>query len=518
MGALPTALVRLSLVLVPLLVAVTVNAWEPTDHRALGDSAYARVSRWAGPGCPTLKGDSSFGQWCAVRAADDMSAARFHERGRTPFEQLRTLSESELRKLMASGELRFRNVVQAYLQFHLEAMHIAADTNRPALAALREALDVEATAQGYLADGFSSGHMLVSRHNFLASLAHRNNVEAHNYHSFVGVYVVNAHGTVWQAFGDGYLADCLPSYRMVLNACETSLRELLLVWYSRTRRESSPEMQVWADSAAGAGSVRDLIDSWLQILDGEEYLSSLKMPSFMLWPMPVSATWSERTSDTNQYGIRTHRNYSQFREDGFHDPDLSDIDLDFLYSVNEVPDWMVPAPLSLETDSPGFLIVEDPDWASVRWRQHRSAAPSYKGFLLSVEGNFFRPGSKNYGLISAGAGYGLWDNLLLLNNISAGVFVIPVPPGWNGYYVVPNFGFGLPVLGWTRLKGVHFSGGMAIGGGEKSHDLGALLAVGVDSRVYWSARINIGVTFRAKYRWLMVDELLHGPTLEVIIQ
>lgn len=509
---------RLAVSLAAVCVAGTAYGWDLPEHRSLGDSVFAGASRWAGPDFPGMIGDSSFGQWCASRAGNDMTAGRFNEPGKTTLEQLRTLSSGDIQGILDSDQYRYDNVAQVYLQYHLKAMHIVSRNNGDGSNELQEALKTEAVAQGYLADALSSGHMLVPTHNVLGRLTRRNNIEAHNFHSFYGVFVINSRGQLWQSFGDGYLMARWPSYRMVLHACETSLKELLLVWFTKNEVVLPPDVQSWAASIADTISVEALVASWLEVIDGDQYLSELRLPSLTLIPMPVSATWSYRTNRLNDHGARIHFHYPQFRESGFHDPDLSDIDREFLYSADGVPEWMIPEPLLLRSQSVDNLIREDPDWASVRWQQHRSAPPSYKGFLLSIGGSFSRMGSKTYGLASGSIGYGLWDDLLLLNNISAGLAIIPVPPDWDGYYAVPNFGFGLPILGWSRLKGVHFCGGMAIGAGQSSGEFGTLLAIGVDSRVFWTSRVNIGVTLRAKYRWLMVDELLHGPSLELILQ
>jgi hypothetical protein len=46
------------------------------------------------------------------------------------------------------------------------------------------------------------------------------------------------------------------------------------------------------------------------------------MPSLLYIPMPVGAAWSVRTDMKDKYGIYIRRNYPQFIENNFHDPDL----------------------------------------------------------------------------------------------------------------------------------------------------------------------------------------------------
>ena len=61
------------------ILTAEVSGFELSEHRLLGDSAYAHVSRVVDNDLPIGFADSSFGEWCAARAQDDMLPARFHE-------------------------------------------------------------------------------------------------------------------------------------------------------------------------------------------------------------------------------------------------------------------------------------------------------------------------------------------------------------------------------------------------------------------------------------------------------
>jgi hypothetical protein len=495
-------------------------AWEYDEHRLLADSAYAVAMRLLGTDIAPGGGAPSsgrFGEWCADGARDDMSPSRFHRPGRTTLDQLGQISAAELGAFIDSHFFKNRNVIVSYLQYHVAALH-AACLDVPEGQALRRALMLEAEAQGYLADAFSSGHMLVPIHSPLSQLTPRNNLEAHKSYSHQGVYVINARGQVWQAFGDGMLFGYLPSYRAVLNACETSLKEIVLTWYHACKKDLPPALQNWADSVRGGTAVSDMVAAWLDICNGKEYLEKVRMPSLMLLPMPVPASWSIRTDEKDQHGVREHFHYPQLREDGFHDPDLSDIDRAFLYPRSSVPDWMIPRELLEESADPKSLIRDDPDWASVRWVQQRSMPPSFHRLLVRPGMAVAFSSEKTRAVATMGLDYGLCDDLLLLKNVSMGLSVMPSPPREGGPYIIPAVGVGLPIWSWTRLKAVHLGAGPAMGLAESRVDFGAMLGVGFDSHVLNPHLGNFGITIRAEYRWLIVDRFVHGPVLEMILQ
>ena len=492
-------------------------AWEYDEHRLLADSAYAAVFRLPGADVVSVTGSGSFGEWCADGARDDMSPDRFHRRGFTTLDQLGQISAAELRATIDSQCFTGRNAIASYLQYHLAALH-AACLEIPEDQALLKALMIETRAQGYLADAFSSGHMLVPIHGLFSELTGRNHKETHKYHSHRGVFVINARGRIWQAFGDGMLFGCLPSYRAVLNACETSLKEIVLTWYHACKKDFPPALQSWADSVRGGATVQDMVAAWLNIHDGDEYLEMFRMPSLMLLPMPVAACWSIRIDEKDEHGVRRHLNYPQLREDGFHDPDLSDIDRAFLYPRSSVPVWMIPEELHAGSADPKTLIRDDPDWASVRWVQKRSVQPSFRGLLIRSGLAIINSQDNTYAKATGGLDYGLCDDLILLNNISVGLSIMPSPDDEDGPYIIPGIGAGLPIPSWTHLRAIHLGAGPAVGLAESQADIGAMLDVGFDTPVLNPGLGNFGITFRAEYRWLIVDRPSHGPVLEIILQ
>jgi len=528
-------------ILVALLMMQNAFAWDQEEHRVLADSVYATVMEQCTSEADdtayylgshtnsvrtrkTILGEPWFGNLVAHQAADDFAPYRFHERGETILEQLKRFSAIGYNRSTSVDTVVApdQNVVTAYLQRHLRALHyarIVADSRNGPSGWLESVLRIEAQAQGFLADAFAAGHILSYNDGFLAPLQKRNRIEAHNYHRDRGVYVINGRGDVWQTFGDGLLHWYAPTYRTVFEACATSLKEVLVVSYVSAGIRLPRELSTWLHTVAPGKTHGEVVASWLANHTGQEHYEEVRLPSLMLLPMPVTASWSHRTSEVDGHGIRQRHHYPQLREIGFHDPDLSGIDLEFLYSKSSVPDWMVPAPLrSASSASAHELIRSNPDWASVRWIQQRFAPPSYKGLLVQL-GSQLTIGSddtRSGGTVALG--YGLWDDLLLVKNVSVSVTFMPSFHEPNHRLLVISGGGGIDLPGEGLLKVLRFDGGPAIGLGEDFNDFGTRLVLGFDTRVFPIKFTNAGITFRVMYQWFNLDQSLSGPALELIWQ
>jgi len=518
-----------------------VCAWECEEHRLLGDSVYYSVLRqWAEFQKDSsftdgsvmfrhkLRKDKTFGQLCADFARDDYSFNRFHEYGKTILEQLQLLSADEISKTLSidADQLAFpptlsgKNVIGTYLFFHLAALHLAekAAAAGDRSSVLNEALIVETVAQGYLADAFSSGHILTPVSDFLAFMHPRNTKESHNYHRNNSVYVINSRGDAWQTFGDKIMHWYMPSYRAVFEACRYSLTELLFVYYQSGSYKMPDSLKNWLDKISPGVPRDELISNWLSINDGVVYYNDFQMPTLMLLPLPVSATWSFRTQEENVHGIRRHHHYPQFKEAGLHDPDLTEIDANFLYSRRSVPDWMVPEPLASGSVRAAYsLIKSDPDWASVRWVQNRYAPPSFKGLSVNVgwQAMFKDDRGETGGLF--GLGYGFWDNLIIVRNVSANLNIMPSVYEPRRLLLAPSAGGGINLQLFEVLRALHFDAGYAFGlkSGYRQH--GFAWAVGLDSEPIPLGFTNAGITVRLKYQSFNLEENLHGISLELIL-
>ncbi len=535
-----------------------VHAWGESEHQILGDSVYHQTMR----NCASRLGDTAylmggetagftfadklsgglvFGELCAGDAADDLARERFHERGKSILEQLQWVSlerinatwdavMSGLKEFSAIDsfstsariiDLKNRNVVGAYLVYHLMALRMAAHGDELGLndnQTLRASLRLEATAQGYLADGFSSGHMLVPGSGLLTRLVRRNNIETHNHYANQGVYVINSRGDVWQAFGDGVLQWYAPTRWAVSEACRSSLKEVLAVFFIECEYAMPTALGAWMDSTAPGVALPDIASSWLSDLDGVEFYSDRILPTLLLIPVPVAATWSFRTTEQDDYGISKRLHYPQLRDDNMHDPDQDGIDADFLYPRSALPDWLVPAPLAaIPPASADSMIRSDPDWASIRWVQDRYYHPSYKGLLLHLGAQLmFADGEDNAGGV-IGVGYGLWDDLMVLRNVSFSVYLLPSNAEQERSLLLPSVGGGVP-LDLAELRAIRLEGGMAIGLRSEYDNIGPTLALGLDSRAWPILDTNLGLSLRAKYQWFYLETTLKGPSLELILQ
>lgn len=538
--------------------AKTALAWEKNEHRILGDSTYHQTMRdcarrladtayavggeTAGFTFPhKLSGGLNFGELSAEDAADDLARDRFHERGSSLLDQLRWVTKEEVVETwnaIISGRegfsaidslsttarirgLKARNVVGAYLIYHLMALRVAAYGHELGLdenQTLRASLRLEATAQGYLADGFSSGHMLVPGSGLLTRLVRRNNIEAHNHYAHRGVYVINSRGDAWQAFGDGVLHWYAPTRRAVSEACRCSLKEVLAAFFIAREYTMPTALGAWMDSTTPGVTLPDIVSSWLSDEDGAEYYNDRVLPTLLLIPMPVAATWSFRTSERDNFGISKRFHYPQLRDENMRDPDPDGIDADFLYPPSAVPDWLIPAPfVAIPLASPDDLIRNDPDWASVRWIQDRYYHPSYKGVLLHFGAQLlFADGQEQAGGL-IGTGYGFWDDLMVLRNVSFSIYLLPSNSEQKRSLLVPSVGGGIPIE-IAELRALRVEGGMAFGLRSEYNNIGPTLALGLDSRTWPIGDTNLGFSLRLKYQWFYLETTVKGLSVELILQ
>ncbi len=533
--------IGLALVLLVLASVETGNAWDREEHRLLADSVFVDVMRQ----CGARKIDSvwfisdgqeliragvatglhtSFGQQTAQFAEDDFAQRRFHTHGKTILEQLRPLVPAGPSPDLASDPYSTfnTNVIAGFLGWHLEAMHSYSRATNAASdpeSVLATMLMIEAKAQGYLADAFSSGHILSRKHGFLTSLRRRNRIETHNFHRDRGVYVINGRGDVWQTFGDGLMNWYMPTYRPLYAACRTSMMELFTVYYLKTGLELPDSLAQWLATVAPGENPETVVDKWLGEQSGVYFYETMQLPSLMYLPMPVAASWSHSTLDTTVNGERIRHHYPQLSGDGLHDPDLSGIDLDFLYSRSSVPQWQIPEPLAGGQPEAAYrLIKSDRDWASVRWIQERQATPSYKGLLVQLGGQMLIGPDDTRHCGTIGLGYGIFDDLLIVKNVSVSATIMPSfwEPRHRLLTLTAGLGFDFPGEGVFRV--VRLDIGPAFGLSSEFNDVGTALALGLDSRVLPSPLRDGGITMRLKYQWFNLDRSLNGPALEIIWQ
>jgi hypothetical protein len=514
--------------------------WETDEHRLLADSAFAGVLREVGtgeggavrfaspfgftvePGMSLWEGDS-FGLLCARFAQDDLAPARFQERGQTILQQLDALSAAAVeagwqasREAAAPVAHPGRNVVASYLLHHLIALRFArlAGTDGPeGHAALLQGLRYEAIALGYLSDAFSASHLLVPRRDALAALHRTNTREAHHFYRTEGAFVVNAAGDAWRTLGDKVLLWYAPAYRHVLDACRTSLREFFLVYLTALPGHPlPPRLAAWAHTVAAGQPLPDVAAAWLAAQDGPAYYAHTHLPTLLLLPMPVSATWSIRSAEVDAHGIRTRKHAPQLRDPGLHDPDLQNIDPEFLYAAAALPGWIVPD--VLRSAPPEELIRSHPDVASVRFIQERDFSPSYKGPLLRM-GVSLTTQEGDLGA-SLGAGYGLWDNLQLLRKVSLNATVTRFSGDAPRTLLTGQAGLSLPFGVSPLTEAVRLELGYAYALPSPA-DHGAVVAVGLETATLPLGFTYAGTTLRLMYRWIHTRPSYSGPALELVL-
>lgn len=553
---------RFTSYIVSLLMVVTNQAVAFTgeEHQTLADSAFFSVIREISlPGSDSgyslncgsvdiyhsqlIENGRSFGSLVAELAKDDFTKCRFHARGQTVMEQLqllpRTVIDDIWQEAHASDSLIFSsnehfrakatsnmdNVITRYLAYHLVAIQFAANDFSPKLDAvicLRSALMWEALAQGYLADCFSSGHMVLYWEDPLAALHRRNLHEAHDQHSMQGIFVINAKGDVWQAFGDGILFWNDPSYHHLVEACQASLREVLIAFYLGQNCQLPPELKDWLVQNGQQLPAGELVEKWLHLPVIELYDTPQPptlLPSLMHLPMPITATWSRRIDSANSENLSRRHHYPQFNTAGNNDTTLIGLDVNFLYHLSEVPGWMIPQPFQAQPPVlPQSLIRLDPNWASVQFVQDLYHTPSYKGTLLfgGYQGVFRNEQSQPI----IGIGKGLLEDALLIKNVdvrmqchfNAGLLqedVIATPVG--GTLINPI----LSKLA-SLLKGIRVEGGPALMLGEDP-SFGFAFALGLTSNSIPMGFTYAAASFEIIYFGYTPENDIHGIGLRVIL-
>ena len=390
-------------------------------------------------------GLGTFGKLVAEFAADDQKQHRFHRRAESILKQIRRIEPEELEKCLSTAiswskeensDLRLPNietlysdnVIGTYLIHPQAALRIAALMDVTDSQQLSKALVWEAIAQGYLADCFSSGHMILPVHHFISELQKKDRRDADRHHSLTGIFVINAAGDVWQAFGDGALLWYQPSYQHLFEACQSSLREIFLVFY-QTRGVAPPDrLSSWFDKVSPDISLAKAIDTWLKVqqLDSlyDTPAAPTLLPTLQYLPVPVVAAWSTDSEENVIDDFHKRKYYPQLNELSGRDTSLYGIENDFLLSRDDFPDWMVAPPLKDSLDAnPQQLIKEDVHWASVAYVQSLSPIISFEGLTFDFGTSWLI----DHGEIapSIGLGYGFHDDLFLIRNLGVGLRFYP---------------------------------------------------------------------------------------------
>ncbi len=520
-------------------------SWEKYEHKILADLVLDSTLSFCGinfndslilfPGktkniqiSRMLWYGETFGKITATFSGDDISQSRCHKRQNSVKQQLEPLSANYINEVwerikdtpddVKSVEVTNQNVVFNYLLYHIIALRFAelsGEEFHDKDEFLRYALIYEAVAQSYLSDSFSAGHLLLYISDFLSPLNSYNIQIAHDFYCSEGVYVLNARGDCWRTFGDELMQWYQPSFNHVFEACVTSLREIFLVYFTFNNLVIPKQLCEWAKSIDSEKKPGELAELWIIKCKGESCYSDIKMPALLCIPMPISATWSVRTEEKDRHGIFKRKHYPQLCEEGFHDPDVNEIDTEFLYIRNSIPDWMVPE--FLPNDSLQNLIRYHPDIASVRYMQNRFLPPSYQGFLLSAAGATVFNTNKNSIGASLGIGWGFADEVLfIISKPSINVSAMHLFSDYGEWILITDlrFGINIPVYDFFHP---HIDFGYSWGFQSPYKGSAGKVAIGLSSNTLPLGFTYAGITFQLKYQLLFFDKTLHSPVLEIIL-
>lgn len=535
---------RATLIILSFCLSSSLFAFDEVEHRILADSVFESTIRETGAVNKhnsilipfgqdeiiiprNFGGLGTFGKLVAIFAADDQKQHRFHRRAETVLQQIRRIEPDEFAQCLSAAlswvksdssapdkqiveSIHSDNVIGTYLIHHLAALRIAASMNGTDNQQFSKALVWEAIAQGYLADCFSSGHMILPVHHFISELQMKDRRDADRHHSLTGIFVINAAGYVWQAFGDGALLWYQPSYQHVFEACQSSLREILLMFY-QTRGVALPEkLSNWFTKVGHAMSLAKAIDSWLTIqqLDSlyDTPFAPTLLPTLQYLPVPVAAAWSTDSEEIVIDDFHKRKYYPQLNELSARDTSLYGIENEFLLSRDDFPDWMVAPPIKDSLASnPQKLIKENVHWASVAYVQSLSPVISFEGLTIDFGASWVI----DHGEIapSIGLGYGFHDDLFQIRNLGVGLRFYPKSSS-SASSALSAFGairLTNPIQ-ISLLKIFETIGGETgvVSELEKSGNFGMHLAVSLRSKPHSFKSMHLGLSFEFAYEALTI--------------
>lgn len=468
-----------------------------------------------------LAGGADFGDLCAYYARDDRAAERYHIKGWSVFNQLRLLHAADIERAWQRGiageptslEIEALNVVANYLVHHVVAMRLARMAGEQwSEETLRRAFIYEAMAIGYLEDAFSSGHMLVPLDDRWTFLHPTNTRKTHDAFCFDGVYQMNSKGEVHLGFGDKLAAWYAPTSFAITDAVRSSLYELLAVLLAAGDGELPDAMADWTYENVGI-DWQDVVSGWTDVRDGVEYYKDLHLPTLLLVPMPISATWSVRTG-----GVGERFDYPQLADSGLHDPTLDDREKNALYERSAMPSWLVYR--KLRRTPPRELIRSDPEVASVRYLQDRSYPPAFAGLLVSAASGWATR-QRGRGVVDGvGLGYGLLDEFTVVRKVSVNLDFYPSYDEADRMLLSPSVQLALKLpfhVPFRLIDTGRFETGWAWGLKEAFDANGFRFGWGLEPATIPLGFTNAGVTVRVKYQWMFLETRKAGPQIELVL-
>jgi hypothetical protein len=116
-----------------------------------------------------------------------------------------------------------------------------------------------------------------------------------------------------------------------------------------------------------------------------------------------------------------------------------------------------------------------------------------------------------------GVGYGFYDDLIILRNVSADLSVQGLTRKDDPWVVTLSVGggFTIPGIGWIRALRV--DGGPALVGQSGETTVRGMLSVGIDSGVLPIGFTHAGITVRVRYMTMFGDDNRRGPALGIVL-
>jgi hypothetical protein len=501
----------------------------------------------------TLWNGWTFGSFASFHRSD-MDYSRYQERGKTVLDQLRDIDSMQLtkklqkievnnpvtvddEKIFQSIEISNKNVIVNYLIHHLIALHAGASAGKipdQRERLLRKALLFESLAQAYLLDAFAAGHLLIPRNHFLSFVTGFNIRAAHDYYGSTGVYVMNSRGDVWQTFDERLFEWYGQSFDHVFEANLASLNEVFLTYFESLNQHSMPDsLRKWAMAQYGGDDPDKMVAKWLNIVNGDAYLIDYRLPTLLLLPTPISATWSLHTGQYKRF------HYPQIQDSagifGFRDLDEDGIDGDFIYQNASIPHWLQPRAWYKEIYQSGFpeggastpqrkslaeeLVKKEPSVASVRFIQERDYSPAYFGILLHASAGTML--DQRTGIYSLGVGFSppfvIHPDVKIIDRFSTDASIIFIGGDDTKKMLTLTTGISastpvLKIIEYTRVE-LGYVSEIANAGSSS----GITYSVGLEITPIQMPFNYWGVMFRPKYQFLGLNNAVKSIALEIVL-
>jgi len=144
----------------------------------------------------------------------------------------------------------------------------------------------------------------------------------------------------------------------------------------------------------------------------------------------------------------------------------------------------------------------------------KSMPPAYQGLQLHVGASYWQIGDDYYFGGQLGIGYAILNDLRIVQNVAFQSRFLLFPSEGSPSVIIASFGFGVPLPSKISfLKAIPVEIGYAMAADVFFDNGGALLSVGLESRIVPLGFTHAGIAGQLIYSWIYLDKRIRGPTL-----